>query len=157
MTERAREAERERARERGRERGVSRDEMDVWGRRGRVTGGGSGSCTTILVAVAAGPAQRCACRHRYCTSGRVWFAHCNTVYMTLTVWVFTTNTTRPLSRDVSPPRPPNYSRTQPPHPYGKVRLVTIDAFLGPTRQFGLCNFRNWAPKVRLALLNFGCR
>ena len=38
-----------------------------------------------------------------------------------------------------------------------VRLVTIDAFLGPTRQFGLCNFRNWAPKVRLALLNFGCR
>ena len=43
------------------------------------------------------------------------------------------------------------------HPYGKVRLVTIDAFLGPTRQFGLCNFRNWAPKVRLALLNFGCR
>ena len=104
MTERAREAEKERARERGRERGVSRDEMDVWGRRGRVTGGGSGSCTTILVAVAAGPAQRCACRHRYCTSGRVWFAHCNTVYMTLTVWVFTithTNTTRPLSRDVS--------------------------------------------------------
>ena len=49
------------------------------------------------------------------------------------------------------------SRTQPPHPYGKVRLVTIDAFLGPTLQFGLCNFRNWAPKVRLALLNFGCR
>ena len=43
------------------------------------------------------------------------------------------------------------------NPYGKVRLVTIDAFLGPTRQFGLCNFRNWAPKVRLALLNFGCR
>ena len=37
-------------------------------------------------------------------------------------------------------RDPNYivdltlsnlvSRTQPPHPYGKVRLVTIDAFLG---------------------------
>ena len=38
-----------------------------------------------------------------------------------------------------------------------IRLVTIDAFLGRTRQFGLCNFRNWAPKVRLAVLNFGCR
>ena len=57
MTERAREAERERARERGRERGVSRDEMDVWGRRGRVTGGGSGSCTTILLMLIMQPLQ----------------------------------------------------------------------------------------------------
>ena len=62
------------------------------------------------------------------------------------------------SREGLGPRLPRGSLvpSRPTHTGRYIRLVTIDAFLGPTRQFGLCNFRNWAPKVRLALLNFGC-